>query len=134
MDNIVKHLGMIQDVIRRMASNSFMLKGWAVTLLVGIFALSNRDSIPFLLLISYVPIILFWGLDSYYLMHERRFRGLYDAIRKQENTSFEMKIPSELRTSKMKWHNCIISTTEIAFYLPLALIVAVMFILEQVCL
>ena len=36
MENIeikIRHLEMIQAVITRMASNSFMLKGWAVTLI-----------------------------------------------------------------------------------------------------
>ena len=33
-DNKIKHLEMVQDVIKRMASNSFILKGWAVTLVV----------------------------------------------------------------------------------------------------
>jgi len=32
MENKVKHLEMIQAVIARMATNSFMFKGWAVTL------------------------------------------------------------------------------------------------------
>ena len=37
MDRKMKHLEMIQGVISRMANNSFMLKGWAVTLVAGIF-------------------------------------------------------------------------------------------------
>lgn len=106
MNNKMKHLEMIQDVIKRMASNSFMLKGWAVTLVAGIFALSSKDSNLLFSLISYIPIIIFWGLDSYYLMQERRFRALYDFIRKQENTNFNMMLPSELLTQKMKWQNC----------------------------
>ena len=93
MNNKMKHLEMIQDVIKRMASNSFMLKGWAVTLVAGIFALSSKDSNLLFSLISYIPIIIFWGLDSYYLMQERRFRALYDFIRKQENTNFNMMLP-----------------------------------------
>ncbi|WP_373482985.1 hypothetical protein [Acetobacterium sp.] len=41
MENKTKHLEMIQSVISRMAGNSFTLKGWAVTLIAGIFALSE---------------------------------------------------------------------------------------------
>ena len=44
MDNKINHLEMIQGVINRMASNSFMLKGWAVTLAAGIFALASKDA------------------------------------------------------------------------------------------
>jgi hypothetical protein len=40
----MRHLEMIQAIITRMASNSFMLKGWAVTLVSGIFVLSSKDA------------------------------------------------------------------------------------------
>ena len=43
-DHKVSHLEMIQGVINRMAGNSFALKGWAVTLVAGIFALSSKDA------------------------------------------------------------------------------------------
>ncbi len=39
-----KHLEMIQGIINRMASNCFALKGWAVTLVSGIFALSDKNT------------------------------------------------------------------------------------------
>ena len=38
-ENKIKHLEMVQDVIKRMASNSFILKGWTVNLVAGIMAL-----------------------------------------------------------------------------------------------
>lgn len=44
MEKKFKHLDLIQGIINRMASNSFMLKGWAVTLMVGIFALASKDT------------------------------------------------------------------------------------------
>jgi len=36
MEAKLKHLEMIQDVIKRMASNSFLLKGWSLTLVVAL--------------------------------------------------------------------------------------------------
>ena len=65
-----KYLEMIQDVVKRMATNSFMLKGWAVTLVAGIFALSAKDTNKIFFIVAYIPIILFWFLDSYYLQLE----------------------------------------------------------------
>ena len=65
MEQKIRHLEMIQAVITRMATNSFMLKGWAVTLVAGIFILSARESDAVYFLIAYVPVILFWFLDSY---------------------------------------------------------------------
>lgn len=67
MDNKLKHLELIQGVINRMASNSFKLKGWAVTLASGIFALASKESDKMYFLITYVPVIVFWFLDAYYL-------------------------------------------------------------------
>ena len=43
MEDKRKHLELVQGVINRMAGNSFMLKGWAVTLVAGIFALAGKD-------------------------------------------------------------------------------------------
>ena len=39
-DYKVKNLEMIQGIISRMSNNSFMLKGWSITLDIGIFSLN----------------------------------------------------------------------------------------------
>ena len=57
MEKKMQHLQMIQDVITRMASNSFMLKGWAVTLIAGIFALASKDTNKLYFIIVYIPVI-----------------------------------------------------------------------------
>ena len=63
MEKKLKHLEMVQGVINRMANNSFMLKGWAVTLVAGIFALSGEATDKLYFLVAYIPIIVFWGLE-----------------------------------------------------------------------
>ena len=50
----MKHMEMIQGVINRMASNSFALKGWTVTLVAGIFALASKDADKMYFLVAYV--------------------------------------------------------------------------------
>ena len=62
MENYRKHLEIIQGVINRMASNSFSLKGWAVTLVAGIFTLVEKNTERMYFLIVYIPILMFWGL------------------------------------------------------------------------
>ena len=47
MDNKVKHLEMIQGIVNRMSINSFLLKGWSVVLVSGLFALAAKDCNPF---------------------------------------------------------------------------------------
>lgn len=59
MEKKLKHLEMIQAVINRMANNSFMLKGWTVTLVAGIFALASKDADKMYFLIAYIPLIIF---------------------------------------------------------------------------
>ncbi|MFY9261342.1 MAG: hypothetical protein WAO71_12645 [Gallionella sp.] len=38
----LKHLDLIQDVIKRMASNSFQLKTWTITIVSAILAMSEK--------------------------------------------------------------------------------------------
>jgi len=44
MDSKTVHLQMVQAVITRMAGNSFLIKGWSVTLIAALFALAAADS------------------------------------------------------------------------------------------
>lgn len=122
----LKHLEMVQGVINRMASNSFMLKGWAVTLVAGIFALAGKDTDKLYILVSYVPVIIFGGLDAYYLLQERLYRLLYDKVRHTEecNIDFSLKATmEEFGGNKNCYCSCLLSITELWFYLPLALVV-----------
>lgn len=64
-----------------MANNSFILKGWSVTLVTGIIALSLKSSIQYLIYSAFLPAFAFWGLDAYYLRRERLFRNLYNFVR-----------------------------------------------------
>lgn len=135
MDKKFKHMEMIQNTISRMASNSFSLKGWAVTLVAGIFALSSKDAEKAYFLVAYVPIVAFWGLDAYYLYQERLFRALYDHVRSMDDN----KIDFSMSTAAKEFHNgkntywyCLISKTIIWFYFPLALITAGIIILTHI--
>ncbi len=78
----LKHLEFIQNVISRMNSNSFMIKGWAVTLVAALFALSDKtaDTEHHLYLIAFIPVPVFWLLDGFFIATERRFRNLYRQI------------------------------------------------------
>lgn len=129
--NKIKHLEMIQGVINRMANNSFMLKGWAVTLVAGILALASKDANKMYFLIAYAPIIVFWGLDSYYLLEERLYRALYNKTRllEENDVDFAMNATKEeFKSKKHSFWNCLFSKTEIWFYLPLAIVCFVVII------
>ena len=100
-DDKQKHLEFLQLAINRMASNSFILKGWNITLIVGLFALTLKDLSSSYLYLAILPALAFWGLDAYYLRQERLFRKLYNSIRK---TKREESDPYSLDTKKMNKH------------------------------
>ena len=125
MEDKHKHLELVQGVINRMTSNSFMLKGWAVTLVAGIFALAGKDTDKLYFLVAYVPIIIFWGLDAYYLLQERLYRSLYDKVRQMDEDKIDFSLKAttqEFNSKRNHYDNCLFSVTELGFYLPLAIV------------
>ncbi|MGY3892856.1 hypothetical protein [Aeromonas enterica] len=117
MDSKFKHLDYVQSVITRMNSNSFMIKGWAITLLTAFLALVAGSGKTQLMPITYAVILLFWLLDGFYISQERKFRKLYGSVIKTEND----KIDFSMDTSKFKkWSNSwlagVLSKTLIIFY------------------
>ena len=76
----MKHLEFIQNIITRMNTNSFQIKGWTVTIVSAILAIYASTKNYYFVISAIFPTIIFWFLDSYYLMQERKFRGLYNDV------------------------------------------------------
>lgn len=120
MENKQKHLEFIQTVINRMAGNCFLLKGWAITLVAALFALSAKDSNHNYFLIAYFLVIIFWILNGYFLSQERLFRALYDHVRKLDEPKIDFSMStSGFENSKNNWLCSIFSQTLLIFYLTL---------------
>ena len=114
MEAKLKHLEMIQGVITRMATNSFMLKGWNLSLVTALIALAAAKTSALSALVALLPCLVFWGLDGFFLRQERLFRGLYDEVRvkKPEDIDFSMK-----RNGKVSsWLRVCVSNTLLAFH------------------
>lgn len=79
-DDKRSHLEFIQGVINRLSSNTFLFKGWSITIIGAVFtamiATNNND---FLWLILGI-VLMFWAIDAYYLMLERGYRKLYKQV------------------------------------------------------
>lgn len=127
MDNMscekkMKHLEMIEGIIERMGSNSFKLKGWAVTLVSVIGALSAQGSDKRFFLISFIPLLSFWLLDSYYLQLERKYKILYKNVLEKEedkidfNMNLQSIVCSDQDTLSIHYCKCLFSKSEILFY------------------
>lgn len=123
MENKIKHLEMIQSIIKRMAQNSFMIKGWTMTLVVAVVAFVPKVAYLFILTLL-LAVILFACLDVYYLQLERRYRKLYDIIREkaEEDINFDLKITEVCKTSENQYLNCLISKSILLFYIPIIVI------------
>lgn len=120
MENKIKHLEMIQAIIIRMAQNSFMIKGWALTLVVAMFAFVPKTAGLFIPIII-VPILIFTLLDAYYLQLERRYRKLYDIVRNKEEAEidFELKITKECKDYSNSFLNCTFSRSILFYYISI---------------
>ena len=127
-EDAIKHLEFIQSVISRMASNSFLLKGWTVTLVAALFALAAQNSNADFIYLAVCPIISFWILDAYYLRQERFYRALYNDIRKKEESIID---PFTMDTHPFEvkekcYIQVMFSKTLGIFYLTIFITVAIM--------
>jgi hypothetical protein len=80
-ENLHKEIDLIQECIKRMASNSFLLKGWTISLVAVVLALSEKNVSPYFLgLVVLVPLISFWYLDAFFLYTEKLYRKMYEWV------------------------------------------------------
>ena len=70
-------IGTIQHIINRMATNSFIIKGWTVAVL-GIILLLNGTR--YQASIAVFALLVFWYLDAYFLRQKKTYRTLYNEI------------------------------------------------------
>ena len=122
MENKIKHLEMIENIIQRMSNNSFQLKGWTVTLITIIGTLSAQGSDKRFFVLALIPLLAFWALDAFYLQLERKYKALYKNVILMDNNliDFDMNTKDiEVDTtekSSLSYFNCLISISEAGFY------------------
>ena len=104
-----KHLEIMQGVISRMAENSRSCKVWCVTLVAATLVLVARTGKADHALIAVSPVALFYVLDAYYLMLERRFRHSYNSfvakvhVRQVATSDLYSVVPAGSAASAMFW-------------------------------
>lgn len=80
-DVLHKEIDLIQGCITRMANNSFLLKGWTISIVAVILALADKALEPALLsAVVLIPLFSFWYLDAYFLRTERMYRKMYEWV------------------------------------------------------
>jgi len=126
----LKHLEFIQAVITRMGTNYFLIKGWSVTLVAALFALAAKDANGGYVILVYIPIPVFWGLDAYYLSQERKYRDLFKRIAATPDTAIDFNMNATSSDNRLGWLACLFSRTVFPFYGVLAAVTgAVMFLI-----
>ena len=138
IEEIHKEIDLLQSCITRMAQNSFMIKGWFVSIYAVILALLPEKVNMFLLCIALVAVnLIFWYLDGFFLRTEKVYRKIYDWVleeRPQNNKElmyqlnpgkFNGKIENVESIWKVMW-----SKTLRWFYLIPLVIVIIVFIFE----
>ena len=117
LDAKLKHLEFIQAAISRMATNSFLFKGWAITVAAGLAAFAAVDSKAALLGIALVSTILFWSLDGYYLWLERGFIRLHEAVAVKPDTDIDFSMRIDKANAGRRWlKTCVCRPHLWAFY------------------
>lgn len=118
----IKHIEMIEAIIERMAKNSFQLKGWSMTLIAVVGAISAQGSDKRFILLAFIPIIGFWVLDSFYLQQERKYKQLYKNVVTKDETQIDFCLDTSRATGtteemkRLCFCKCMFSITEICFY------------------
>lgn len=86
-----KHMDYVQAVIGRLANNSFVMKGWALTVSSALLGFAASRGEPLLALVAVLPALAFWVLDTYFLRQERAFRDMFEDVAAKRVVDFEMK-------------------------------------------
>lgn len=127
-----KHLEFIQGVITRMAKCSFMIKGWAIAIATAGITLLSKQEIRFLYFFPvFILIIGLWALDGFFLSQERMYRALYNKVRKEDNTDFDMNA-SVFNSGKNSWICSTFSKTLLLFYGIIFVAVIIFFIIATI--
>lgn len=114
-----------------MAGNSFLIRGWSITLVSALFALAAKDSNHSFVVISYFPCVIFWLLDAYYLSQERKFRSLYNSVRLATSTTFDMDT-EPTATTQDSWAYSFFRPTLALFHGTIVAVISiVMFVLKR---
>ena len=116
MESKLKHLEFIQSAISRMAHNSFLLKGWSVTIAGALFVASLKELNIKYLYVSFLIILFFWILDSYFLSRERLFIKLYNIVRLKKEAQINFCMSTTNLQCCYDWPLAIFSHVMSVFY------------------
>lgn len=134
--NKIEHLKMIEEIIKRMASNSFYLKGWSVSLISAILVFVKLEANICFIWIALLPTVVFWYLDAFYLQLERKYKKLYKEVQNDYNNGTDNVVLFDMDTTKFKVDNVLQimwSKSIKPIYLTISIIIALVFCIVKNC-
>jgi hypothetical protein len=116
----VKHLEMLQSLITRMAGDGASFKSYCITVATAVIGFAFTLHRPAIAALALLPVIAFSVADAQYLRVERRFRDVFNLVRKEgwdTMPSFDINLASAPEQSFL---NAVTSWSIVWFYAPLA--------------
>ena len=123
---VIKHMDMYQGIITRMAGNSAACKTWGIPLVAALLGFMIEGKNESLVILAIITTLVFYYLDSYYLMLENRFRdGFSDSAAKIQAGKFKQShlykmLP--MGSEQVHWKNAFTSIATWPVYLGLVLL------------
>jgi hypothetical protein len=128
---MIREIAIVQHIIGRLESKSFLIKGWTVALVVGVLLVPSS---PRHEMVALVPILGLWLYDAYHVWQVRLYAKLHQWI--SENRlkvsehlfdmsvhMFKESVPSVARTmwcGKVVWfYGCLLLLTVLHLLSPL---------------
>ncbi|MFE2064237.1 hypothetical protein ACFXDH_17830 [Streptomyces sp. NPDC059467] len=118
----MKHLEFIQSSIGRLSNNSFMIKGWMMTLTSAFLGFAITQQEWEFAISALAPILGFWSLDAYFLQQERMFRALYNEVRSSVVYADEFSMDAGKYRAQTSWISTATSQTLASFYGVISLV------------
>lgn len=127
--SVQAHLGILQNVIQRMATNSSNAKTACITLVSAILVIVADKGKPDYAWIALIPSVLFMALDTYYLALEKGFRATYNSfvskLHKGEATHTDLYFVSPSGNQSKHQIEALKSFSVWGFYLTLLLLIII---------
>lgn len=128
---LFKEIEIIQLIIRRLAFNSFLIKGWSLTLVIASLLLNHDFEEKWL---GFIPLFIFWFLDAYYLRQEKLFRKLHNWTKDNRLQTDDLIFDTDVEKrfgDEVKFYCVLISKTIAPFYFSIGGLVLVYILITE---
>ena len=135
-DELFKEIDLIQGCINRMAQNSFMLKGWALTIFAGVTAFTKGENFSdpiTLVCTTIIPFVCFWIRDTFFLRTKKKYRKMYeDMLTKRKINNTEGQYELNPKTIKVDCFLKVMFSITMVFFYGIPLLASIVLLVIRV--